>query len=138
MTLKLNPELSHEVWKLAYPLILASISQSLLSIVDTAFVGRISPSALAAAGMGGIVLLTITVFLGALYWGTQALTARRYGEGKFSQCGKILDNSLVIAIVLGGIITFLAPVIARFLSPFFESDPKMGKLLYEYMEYRLY
>lgn len=139
MTLRLNPELSRKVWDLAYPIILANLSITLLNVVDTAMVGRLSPAALAAAGIGGVAFLTVVFSLGfALSMGTQALIARRHGEKEMSQCGNVLDNSLVVALILGGIFTLLSPWLARILSPYLESDPEMGKLLGTYIQYRFY
>jgi len=138
MRLRLNPELSQRVWKLAYPIILGNLSQILLGVVDTAMLGRLSPAALAAAGVGSVVYFLVISTLGALSVGTQVLTARRHGETNFVQCGQTLDNSLTLAFVLGGIFTFSSPWLARFLSPALESGPEMGKLLRVYMQYRFY
>ena len=104
MTLRLNPELSRKGWKPAYPIILANLSMTLLNVVDTAMLGRLSPAALAAAGIGGVVYLTVVTTLGALSLDTQTLTARRHGEKEMAQCGQVLDNSLALALILGGIV----------------------------------
>ena len=137
MTL-IDPKLSRQVWKLAYPIILGNLSHILLGVVDTAMLGRLSPAALAAAGIGAVTYFLVISTLGALSVGTQVLTARRHGEKNFVQCGQAIDNSLALAFVLGGIFTFLSPWLARFLSPALESGPEMGKLLGIYMEYRFY
>ena len=138
MSLRLNPELARRVWRLAYPIILGNLSQILLGVVDTAMLGRLSPAALAAAGIGTITYFLVISTLGALSMGTQALTARRHGERSFVQCGQALDNSLAFALVLGGMFTLSSPWLARSLSPLLESGPEMGRLLREYMEYRFY
>lgn len=138
MPLRADPELSRQVWRLAYPICLGNLSQILLGVVDTAMLGRLSPAALAAAGIGTVAYFTVISTLGALSMGTQALTARRHGEKKFTQCGQVLDNSLALAIVLGGAFTLSSPWLARFLSPLLESGPEMGSLLGIYMQYRFY
>ena len=138
MSLRLNPELARRVWRLAYPIILGNLSQILLGVVDTAMLGRLSPAALAAAGIGTIAYFLVISTLGALSVGTQALTARRHGERNLVQCGQALDNSFALAFVLGGIFTLSSPWLGRFLSPLLESGPEMGRLLREYMEYRFY
>lgn len=138
MTLRLNSELSRKVWKLAYPIILANLSLTLLNVVDTAMLGRLSPAALAAAGIGGVVYLTVVATLGALSLGTQVLTARRHGEKEMARCGQALDNSLALALILGGVFTFLSPWLAHFLPPYLESGTTMGRLLGTYIQYRFY
>ena len=129
MTLRLNPELSRKVWKLAYPIILANLSLTLLNVVDTAMLGRLSPAALAAAGIGGVVYLTVAATLGALSLGTQTLTARRHGEKEMAQCGQVLDNSLVLALILGGVFTLLSPWLAHFLPLIWKAEPPWGDSL---------
>lgn len=136
--MSLNPELSRQVWRLAYPIVLANLSMTLLNVVDTAMLGRLSPAALAAAGIGGVVYFTVVGTLGALSMGTQALTARRHGEKEMAQCGQVLDNSLALALILGGVFTLLSPWLAYSLSPALESGPEMGRLLGVYVQYRFY
>ncbi|MBE9570443.1 MAG: MATE family efflux transporter, partial [Proteobacteria bacterium] len=77
MKFSLNAELSRQILRLAYPLILANVSLTLLNVVDTAMLGRLTPAALAAAGMGGLVFSTFLFTLGSIREGTQALVARR-------------------------------------------------------------
>ena len=117
---------------------MGNLSRILLGVVDTAMLGRLSPTALAAAGIGTIVYFLVISTLGALSMGTQVLTARRHGEKNFAQCGQALDNSLFLAFILGGIFTFSSPWLAQSLSPVLESEPEMGKLLRVYMQYRFY
>ena len=44
------------VWFLALPVIISNLSRVLMSLVDVAMVGRLGPEALAAAGMGGMLV----------------------------------------------------------------------------------
>ena len=38
------------IWRVAYPIIAGSIAQNLINVVDTAFLGRLGPVQLGAAG----------------------------------------------------------------------------------------
>jgi len=49
-----------------------------------------------------------------------------------------LDNSLALALILGGIFTLLSPWLAHFLPPHLESGATMGRLLGTYIQYRFY
>lgn len=138
MKFSLNPELSRQIMKLAYPIILANVSLTLLNVVDTAMLGRLTPAALAAAGMGGLVFSTFLFTLGSIREGTQALVARRKGEGEFTMCGQVLDNSLTIGFILGITFTVFSPWLARLLSPLLSSDPTVVGLLEVYIEYRFF
>ena len=43
----------HAIWTLAWPVILAMLSESLISFVDMVMVSRLGPTAVAAVGVGG-------------------------------------------------------------------------------------
>ena len=44
------------VWFLALPVIISNLSRVLMSLVDVAMVGHLGPEALAATGMGGMLM----------------------------------------------------------------------------------
>ncbi|MGM0504557.1 MAG: MATE family efflux transporter, partial [Bacteroidota bacterium] len=46
-----------EIWKIAYPIILGSIVQNIISVTDTAFLGRVGEVELGAAAIGGVFYL---------------------------------------------------------------------------------
>lgn len=52
MKILLNKDRTREIWKLAGPVVAGMVSQTLLNVVDTAMVGRLGATALAAAGLG--------------------------------------------------------------------------------------
>ncbi len=99
------------------------ISQTLMNLVDTAMVGRLGASALAATGLGGILSWMVMGSFGAVHVGTQAVAARRYGEGRPWEAGRALDNALVLSLVIGSVGSFLiAPLMSQTL-PLFTNDP---------------
>lgn len=105
MRLLLRRDLSGEVWKLAGPIVLGMISQTLMNVIDTVMVGRLGAFALAATGLGGLLSWMILGSLGGLNIGVQAVTARRFGEGNKRGAGKVLDNGLLIALIIGTVCT---------------------------------
>ncbi|WP_298612479.1 hypothetical protein [uncultured Odoribacter sp.] len=42
------------IWSIAYPIIFGNLAQTLITLTDTAFLGRVSPVALGASMMAGI------------------------------------------------------------------------------------
>ena len=71
-----------EIWKIAYPIILGSIVQNIISVTDTAFLGRVGEIELGAAAIGGVFYLTLIMLGFGFSIGTQIIVARRYGENK--------------------------------------------------------
>jgi MATE family multidrug resistance protein len=87
------------IWRIAYPIIIGSFAQSIISVTDTAFMGRIGSVEQAAIGWAGVYYLILFMIGFSYTKGTQILVARRLGERRYEEVGRITDNSL--AIMLG-------------------------------------
>ena len=85
---------------LALPIIGGMVSQNVLNLVDTAMVGTLGPSALAAVGMGSFANFMAMAFIMGLSAGVQAIAARRLGEGRASETASPLNAGLLIAFVV--------------------------------------
>ncbi len=86
---------------LALPIIGGMVSQNVLNLVDTAMVGTLGPSALAAVGMGSFANFMAMAFIMGLSAGVQAISARRLGEGRASETAAPLNAGLLIAFAVG-------------------------------------
>lgn len=51
-----------EMWRLAWPVVLAQVGIMLMGVVDTAMVGRVGTSAVAAVALGHIYWVNVTIF----------------------------------------------------------------------------
>ncbi|MDY6970734.1 MAG: MATE family efflux transporter [Thermodesulfobacteriota bacterium] len=136
MNIGFDKKLSREALNLAYPVILGMTSQTILGIVDTAMVGRLGAEALAATGFGSAIFLGFTNFFGALGVGTQALTARRYGQDDESGCGRVLFNALFIALLVSIPFSAAAFAASSLVFPFVSEDAAVAEYGVAYLEYR--
>ena len=88
------------------------LTQTFINIADTLFVGKLDPSlsipGQAALGYSLPLLWIVGGCLSAIGVGTQAITARRFGEQKPGLAGQVLTNSLLIAVTLGTIASLAA------------------------------
>ncbi len=79
---------ARELLHLAYPVILSHLSASATHVVDSAMVGRLGPTELAAVGYGGIWLWTaLTLFMGTAT-GVQTFVSQADGAGDRAACGR--------------------------------------------------
>lgn len=126
------------ILKIALPAIAGLSTQMIVSLVDTAMVGRL-PNAeysLAAMGLGVLATWAFISFFSSLATGTHVLIARRFGAKDFEGCGDVLNTSLIISFITG--IVFGA-LIVGFSSPvahFFAADDLVGEYAGEYLFYR--
>lgn len=97
------------MWSLAWPVILALVSESLVGLVDMLMVARLGASAVAAVGVGGQIMGAVTVTMMAVGTGTVALVARSVGAGVMKDANQALGQSILAASVLGVVVVI--PVI---------------------------
>jgi len=130
--------LSREVLRLAAPVTLGTLTFTLLTIVDTAMLGRLGAVPLAAAGVAGVLFFTITFPISGLSIGVQALTARRFGEGNDAQCGQVLNTGVVVSLALGTPLVLGAPWLGRIIASLASDDPQVLAAGAIYLHYRLF
>ncbi len=99
--MRFDSKMSGEIIHLAFPVIVGMISHTVLNLVDTAMVGRLGDTALAAVGLGSFFSFVLVMIFGSLSIGTQAITARRLGEKRNDEFGRIIYNAFLLAFVIG-------------------------------------
>jgi len=106
LKLRFEVPIVKRVLRLGSWVMLAMITQFLVNAADTFMVGRLpdkdaATAAQAALGLGMPLFWAVGGFFSAVSFGTQAMTARRYAEGKPEAAGQVLFNSLVVATLTG-------------------------------------
>lgn len=69
------------LWKLALPMMVGNVLQTMFGIVDMIFVGRLGPEAIAAVSLSGSVLFVIMAATTGVSVGTTAMVSRAIGAG---------------------------------------------------------
>jgi putative MATE family efflux protein len=92
---------------LAWPAIIEMLLQMMVGLFDTAMVGRLGASALAAVGLGAQVSMIFMTIFSSLTTGTVALVARAIGAGQEEDAGVILRQSLIAGGSLAILVTIL-------------------------------
>jgi putative MATE family efflux protein len=125
-----------DILRIAYPVVLGSISITILNVTDTIFLGRVGETELGAAGLGGVLYFVLAMIGVAIGMGAQILIARRSGEKNEGAIGEIFDHSFLIlaslGIILFAFMEFLSPVLLRFLV----RDDSTRTAVTEFLHYR--
>jgi putative MATE family efflux protein len=105
------------IWNVAYPMILGSLSNSLLNVVDTAFVGRLGAVALGATAIGATYYLIFSLLCIGLASGAQIVIARRFGAKEYPAIGEVfIQNGYLMTLFGLGLLLLLefsTPTILR-------------------------
>lgn len=83
-----------EVAYLAFPVVVQSISETLMQLIDSAMVGRLGATELGAIGFAGIWIWTLFVPFTGTGQGVQAFVSRHDGAGEQSLCGPWIWQAL--------------------------------------------
>jgi putative MATE family efflux protein len=126
------------VLKMAVPAIAGLSAQMVVSLIDTAMVGRLEDAhyTLAAMGLGALATWAIISFFSSLSTGTHVLIARKYGAGEYSECGKVLSTSMIFTFLLGVAVAAIGMYSAYAISHFFAADKRVGDYAGDFLFYR--
>lgn len=136
--INLNKEINSRILGLSLPAIAGLSSQMIVSLVDTAMVGRLqnAEQSLAAMGIGLMATWAVVSFFSSFATGTHIIVARRFGSLDYEGCGLALRSSLLLNFFLGIIGLsfglFLGPIISNLLV----KDYIVEKYASVYLQYR--
>ena len=107
------------VFALSYPIAAANISQIVLGLVDTAMISRVSTEALAAAAVATSINIAASMLFSGWATAAQVIAARRFGEGRPEDVGRLLDVSLFVGVGAGLVVLLVlnigaSPLFAAF------------------------
>jgi MATE family multidrug resistance protein len=125
------------IFALALPIVGGMVSQNLLNIVDTAMVGFLGDSALAAVGLSSFLVFMCQALILGISTGVQSTSARKKGEGKPDRAAAILSSALLLVLVIAPILSVVLIQLAPMAFPFLNSDASVIELGVPYMEWRL-
>jgi putative MATE family efflux protein len=131
-----SAELSREVLRLAAPVTLGTLTFTLLTVVDTAMLGRLGAVPLAASGVAGVLFFAVTFPISGVSIGVQTLVARRFGEGNAARCGEVFNTGILLAVALGAPLVIAAPWLARLFAALSSNDPEVLAASDVYLRYR--
>ena len=130
-------ERRRRILALALPIIGGMVSQNLLNLVDTAMVGALGDSALAATGVGGFAFFMAIATMMGLSAAVQAMAARRIGEGRADEAAAPLNGALLLALGFGVPLTAALVWATPWFFPLLNSDPAVYEQGVPYLQYRL-
>ena len=87
--------------RLAVPVVIAELGWMAMSVVDTMMVGRISPEAIGAVSIGGVLFYTVGVFGTGMLLGLDTLVPQAFGAGDVEDCHRSLVQAIYGVLALG-------------------------------------
>jgi MATE family multidrug resistance protein len=85
--------------RLAWPVIVAELGWMFMGVVDTLMVGRLSPEAIGAVGLGSILYFSVAIFGMGLLLGLDTFVSQAYGAGDLRECHRWLRDGVHLAVL---------------------------------------
>ena len=90
--------------KLAAPMVLSNLAYTLLGVLDTLFLGRVSTAAVGAIGVAGSLFLAFALLFRGLIQGTLPYVARMYGSQRPREAGKYLKHFALLSLLVSPLV----------------------------------
>ena len=114
---------SHDIWRLAWPIILANLTVPLVGLVDTAIMGHLpDPAFIGGVAIGGLIFSYVYWGFGFLRMSTTGLAAQASGAGDDVELRATLARALGLAAIAGIICVSLGGWIATLALALMEGD----------------
>ena len=98
-----TPDVTRAVLKLAWPAVLEQVLFAGVEMTDLYIVGHLGASALTAVGLTGQIVNLNIAFFSAIGVGCMALVARHIGAGEKAEASRIMQQSILASLALGGL-----------------------------------
>jgi len=95
------------IWLLSFPLIIASISETIVGITDAIFLAHYGTTELAALGLADSIYALSLFLIAGFVDGIQITIGRRAGEEEHFKIGKVLNQGLYLLAVISVVMILL-------------------------------
>ncbi len=123
---RLSRRHDRRILALAIPALGALAADPLVSLVDTAFVGRLGSVPLAALGINVSVFSFAFIIFNFLAYGTTPMVGKAVGRGDRAEAGRVALRAIVLALIVGTAALILLQALA---SPILQVMGATGELL---------
>ncbi|MDD9971954.1 MAG: MATE family efflux transporter [Myxococcales bacterium] len=130
-----HSSLSH-LLSLAWPIVVSMISYSTMTLVDTLFVGRIGPHALAGVGLGGIYGFILICFPMGLLGAVKILVSQAVGAGRPHRVAAFLGAGIWLGLGFGVVVVALGFAMTL-IFPLFSATVESGQAASQYLAVRI-
>ena len=133
-----TPAPGRELARLAWPIAVSMLSYSVMTLVDTLFVGRLGPPALAGVGLGGVTAFALLCFPMGLLGGVKVLVSQATGAGKndAARGASYLAAGLVLALAWSAVVIVVGQLVGNALA-LFTATPAVGEVSRVYLVVRV-
>lgn len=121
------------VFRLSLPVLLSSLFQRLVAIVDIFLTGGLGASAIAATGLGQLQIFVIMTIFWGLSTGTTVVIAHLTGAGRHEEARRAAGTAVLFCLGLTTVVSLIGAYGGGELARLMGATPEVQKLAHEYI-----
>lgn len=134
-----NSDISYKrIFGIAFPIILSSLAQNLISLADTIFLGNLGEVQLGAAALAVIFYQVVYMTVFGFGVGAQIMMARRLGQGQKHAIGRIFQHALWFCLAAALLCWILYQFFGENLIFSMVHTEETGRAVLDYLNVRVY
>lgn len=127
------------IWDMSWPLMITTITSSIVGMADVQVAGYLGAPAQAAVGVAEQLIFIFCVFVMAIAVGTTAIVSRAAGENNPQEAAYMTGQSIALSVTGGLVLTIVGYFTAHFLLPLFTTTKTVQEIGTDYLSvYALY
>jgi putative MATE family efflux protein len=127
-----------KIWAVSLPIMLSMLAQNIISVTDTAFMGRVGEIELGAAALGGIYFHVLFMLGFGFATGMQILISRQKGENCPEKIGPVMETGLLFLWALAAILIVGAQWLTPYIMPGIISHASLLQPSINFLNIRVY
>lgn len=126
------------ICKITLPVLVSLLVEYLIGFTDTAYLGRVGETELAASALAGTYYIIIYMIGFGFSIGAQVLIARYNGSGQYSRTGEVFTQGTIFLLLVAALLFTLSylysPIVLRFLI----DSEQVYQATISYLSWRIY
>lgn len=127
-----------EIWNIAYPLIIGGMAQAFINVTDSAFLGRVSETAMGASAIAGLFFVTLLMLGFGFGVGAQIVIARLDGENRQHEIGSYAHQTLYFLTAFSLVLILFCLFSGKLLLSFFLQSQYVLQACLDYLNVRAF
>ncbi|WP_241968779.1 MATE family efflux transporter [Idiomarina tyrosinivorans] len=128
-----TPEMK-KLARLTGPILIAQLTQTLMSVVDTVMAGQKGAIDLAAVSVGSSIWIPVTLLVFGLAMGLAPVVSNLHGAKKYHQLANMLQQGFYTC-VLGGVVSLAGLMLSPWLLDVMQVEPEFRQVTLAYIGY---
>lgn len=127
-----------DIWRISLPIMLGLLTQNVMQITNTIFLGRVGEVEFGAAGLAGIYYIAFFMLGFGFSIGAQIMIGRRNGEKNYEQIGTIVIQGMMFLLVFAMILYVASNYFSTHLLPRLIKSHQVYDAASNYLQWRTF